>query len=266
MIETGGTGRPPLREPGPKPAARIHSPVMARRPALPNPSDVVSGRARVTVDQLFALIHDVNPTDKGLSPRAESDGYALKSRLQSVLIRQHSDLLVVERRSGDERVVSLRHRIAGRDACHAVLPSLDDDARRWVETELALAERTAATLSKKPAPTAGAPTPVNPGSAGSGSVPERIHAGIRPEARHPATHGGSCGVHPPCRLGHAHVLVDAEENDLGAFHQAMLLAPACGELTDGSLGGDEKGISGVIGHFGQLHGGGPWATTSGNVH
>ncbi len=132
---------------------------MPRRPTLPAPADVVSGRARVTIEQLFALIHDVNPTDKGLSPRAQSEAYALKSRLQSLLIRQHADFLVVERHASDERVVSIQHRTAGRDACHAVVPSLDDDARRWVETELGLAERRARTAEKPgAAPTAGPKT------------------------------------------------------------------------------------------------------------
>lgn len=125
---------------------------MARRPSLPEPTDVVSGRARVTIEQLFALIHEVNPTDKGLSARQQAEGYAVKSRLQSFLIRQHADLLVVERHPSDERVVSIQHRVAGRDACHAVVPSLDDDARRWVETELGLADRRARTTGKADAP------------------------------------------------------------------------------------------------------------------
>ncbi len=134
---------------------------------------MVSGRARVTIEQLFALIHDVNPTDKGLSARQQAEGYAVKSRLQSYLIRQHADLLVVERHPSDERVVSIQHRVAGRDACHAVAPSLDDDARRWVETELGLAERRAKAAgntdaparAERKAPTAGPGDPLSAGRA-----------------------------------------------------------------------------------------------------
>ena len=70
---------------------------MARRSWLPEPSDVVSGRVRVTIEQLFALIHQVNPTDQGLGARQQAEGYALKSRLQSLLVRQYPDLLAVER-------------------------------------------------------------------------------------------------------------------------------------------------------------------------
>lgn len=133
---------------------------MARRSWLPEPSDVVSGRVRVTIEQLFALIHQVNPTDQGLGARQQAEGYALKSRLQSLLVRQYPDLLAVERHPTDERVVSIQHRVAGRDACHAMVPSLDDDARRWVETELALAAR-----NGQPAGVRDAPAPANRPSA-----------------------------------------------------------------------------------------------------
>lgn len=126
---------------------------MSRRPSLPEPTDVVSGRARVNVEQLFALIHAVNPTDKGLNARAQAESYALKSRLQSLLIRQHAEVLRVEPHPTDERVVSLVHRIAGRDACHAVVPSLEDDARRWVQTQLG--------RDGIPTPAAGLPTGSN---------------------------------------------------------------------------------------------------------
>lgn len=112
---------------------------MGRHPKGPDPVEVASGRARATIEQLFALIHDVNPTDRGVSASERAMRYSLKARLQAVLVRRHKEVLEVVMDPADERVVSIRHRIAGRDACHAWLPSLDDDTRRWVETELALA-------------------------------------------------------------------------------------------------------------------------------
>ena len=107
------------------------------RPHLPDASAVLAGKVRASVEQIFALIHAANPTDRGLSRRETSERYALKSRLQSFLIHHHADVLEVLPEGGDG-VVSIRHRIAGRDAAHAVIATLDDDARRWVETELAL--------------------------------------------------------------------------------------------------------------------------------
>lgn len=121
---------------------------MSRRPSLPDPVAVVAGKARASIEQLFALIGEVNPTDRGLPPRQQAERYALKAKLQALLIRQHPEMIEVVA-EGAPGVVSLRHRIAGRDACHARVGSLDDAARRWVETELA--------LGKLPAP---APVPV----------------------------------------------------------------------------------------------------------
>jgi hypothetical protein len=110
---------------------------VTRKQALPDPGDVVSGRARASIEQLFGLIHAANPTEKGLSSKREAERYALKARLQSLLIRQHADAIEVALDSGDDEVVSIRHRIDNRDACHAKVAMLDDDARNWIETRLA---------------------------------------------------------------------------------------------------------------------------------
>jgi len=113
----------------------------ARRPdRLPDPQDVVSGKTRVRIEQLFALIHEVNPTDKGLPAREKAARYALKSKLQAVLVRNHADVLEVVPHPTDPAVVSFRHRQADRDAAHAVLAELDDETRRWAETQLLLAK------------------------------------------------------------------------------------------------------------------------------
>lgn len=42
-----------------------------RASRLPDPEDVLAGRVRVRADELFALVHDVNPTGEE-SPRERS--------------------------------------------------------------------------------------------------------------------------------------------------------------------------------------------------
>lgn len=54
--------------------------------------------------------------------------YGLKAKLQALLIRLHAELLKVVA-DGAPGEVSRRHKIEGRDACHAVVASLDDAAR-----------------------------------------------------------------------------------------------------------------------------------------
>ena len=127
----------------------VHSKVVP--PRLPDANALLSGKARATIEQIFALIHAANPTDRGLSPRETSERYALKSRLQSFLIHHHAAVLDVAAEGG-EGVVSIRHRAAGRDAAHAVVAALDAAARRWVETEL--------TLAALPVTSAPAPVPI----------------------------------------------------------------------------------------------------------
>ena len=68
---------------------------MSRRPSLPDPSAVVAGRVRASIEQLFALIAEVNPTDRGLPSRVQAERYALKAKLQAVLVKQHAEVLEV---------------------------------------------------------------------------------------------------------------------------------------------------------------------------
>lgn len=88
----------------------------------------------MSVEDLFRLIHAVNPTDRGLSPEAERRAYAQKSALQSLLIRVHGDVLRLTEGT-DPDVVGLGHIHGGRDACHALVLDLDDDARAWVRQQ-----------------------------------------------------------------------------------------------------------------------------------
>lgn len=81
------------------------------------------------------LIHVVNPTARELREPDRQRRYELKARLQSLLVRRFADEIRVVR--GDEPgVVSLFHRYANEDACHAVINELDTDARAWVTYQL----------------------------------------------------------------------------------------------------------------------------------
>ena len=102
-----------------------------------DPDEVLQGRVRPNARELLTLIHDVNPSGHELPSRDNARRYALKSRLQSLLVRRFPDEILVE--PGDEpAVVGLRHRASGADACHALLATLDEDARSWVQLQLDL--------------------------------------------------------------------------------------------------------------------------------
>ena len=103
--------------------------------------DVLSGRVRPDVRDLIELIHDVNPSGhEHLLAREITDRYAVKSRLQSLLVRRFADDLVVEPVRGEPHLVTLRHRPSGQDACHALVRELDDDARSWVQRAIDLGD------------------------------------------------------------------------------------------------------------------------------
>jgi len=53
---------------------------------LPDPHDVLAGREPARLEKLFELVHAVNPTDRGVAGRELADAYALKARLQGLLM------------------------------------------------------------------------------------------------------------------------------------------------------------------------------------
>jgi len=127
------------------------------RPAFEEAQDVVAGRSRPTVRELFDLIHAINPTTRASDPRRRAQtarDYELKARLQSLLVRSHGDELRV--RLEDDGTIAIAHRYSNRDACHAQLDALDDDARAWVRWQLDTSEEapTASTRGDAPAPEA----------------------------------------------------------------------------------------------------------------
>ncbi|MCI0672625.1 MAG: hypothetical protein L0Y64_19440, partial [Myxococcaceae bacterium] len=128
---------------------------------------VLRNPGRTTAHELVHLIHEVNPSGRELSPAAETRRYALKSRLQSLLIRRFRGELEVERVVGQDDVVGLRHRPTARDACHAAIDALDDEARAWVRLLLDLRASGAGESDVAAVPTApsrSARRAANPGS------------------------------------------------------------------------------------------------------
>ncbi|HHH27384.1 MAG TPA: hypothetical protein ENK57_03405, partial [Polyangiaceae bacterium] len=132
-----------------------------RKANVVDPERVLRGAIELDVRGLLDLIHDINPTERGL-PRAEEERrYVLKSRLQSKLIRDFDAELEVE--SDDtQRVVAIRHRYGGGDGCHAILDELDDDVRAALRRRF---DEHAAPSAAEPSPTREAPAaPPEPSS------------------------------------------------------------------------------------------------------
>jgi hypothetical protein len=94
-----------------------------------DPQDVLAGRVRPTAVELLDLIHRVNPTGRELPAREAELRYRQKARLQSLLVRSFAGEITVVPDPEREGTVSLLHRGRGRDACHAVIAELDEDAR-----------------------------------------------------------------------------------------------------------------------------------------
>ena len=114
---------------------------MSRRPRTRklNPDDVLAGRGKkLSARELCSLIHEVNPSGLPLPAAEAARRYAQKSRLQSLLLRRFPSEIEIRPEPQQEGVISLRHRPTGADACHAILASLDDDARSFAQREIDL--------------------------------------------------------------------------------------------------------------------------------
>ncbi len=112
---------------------------MAKR--APTAAELLNGRAHPAADAILRCIQEENPTDRGLPRRETERRYALKARLQSLLIKHHGPSLSIERDERDERVILLRHRVGEEAATHAMIDSLDEDARAFVRGVLDRGER-----------------------------------------------------------------------------------------------------------------------------
>lgn len=109
--------------------------LVAKRRGIEDRIDaVLRGQERVTVEVLVELIDTVNPTGRDVSAADRRERYRQKGRLQSVLLREHGEIVHVER--VDERTIALRLDGTGRHAAHARIDGLDDDARSLVQRRL----------------------------------------------------------------------------------------------------------------------------------
>ncbi len=115
---------------------------------------MLAGRIKIGAGELLDLIHRVNPTGRELGARDAERRYAQKARLQSLLVRRFGPDLSVVLDPASEGTVSIRYRGDGRDGCHAVLDTLDEDARAWVQLQLDLGPPS----SEAPAPPAARPS------------------------------------------------------------------------------------------------------------
>ncbi|HVK64009.1 MAG TPA: hypothetical protein VM694_06030 [Polyangium sp.] len=138
-----------------------------------DPEDVLTGRSRPEARDLVTLIREVNPTDRGLDRRETTRRYALKNRLQSMLVTRFREAIEIRPEPGQPGVVLLHHRPSGLDACHAVLAELDDDARSFVQHVVDTAASPAPQAPE--APRKATPRP-NETSRPGGAVPDLLHA------------------------------------------------------------------------------------------
>lgn len=130
--------------------------------SLKEADDILAGRAKPQARHLLRLIHAVNPTSMDVSEKERARRYLIKSKLQSMLIRQFPEDLVVSADPVSARVSSIGHRFLDGDACHCVIDELDEDARAWVRLQLDTAERIPEqrTSRVRTAPTASSQTPI----------------------------------------------------------------------------------------------------------
>lgn len=143
-------------------------------------AEVLAGRGSVDAGGLIDLIHQVNPTGRGRGPEETAARYALKSRLQSFLIRKFARDLDVLPDPVEPGVAALRHRYRRHDACHAVIATLDEDARSWVQRELDLAEQPASSapaVTHLQGPSAVSAAPVRDGANDARSAEDLLRDG-----------------------------------------------------------------------------------------
>ena len=124
-----------------------------RTPALPTAADLCTGRVRLDCAEVIALIHRVNPTDRRMTDAERQARYIEKSALQSWLITQWPDHIDVRPDPAHgEDVVTLTHRLSGRDAGHAVRSHLSADARTVLDERSAPASTVRPTEASTPRP------------------------------------------------------------------------------------------------------------------
>jgi hypothetical protein len=119
-----------------------------------DPDDVLRGRVRPSAPALCALIRAVNPTGADVPAAERSRRYALKTRLQSLLVLRFADEIdATPDDAAGEGVVVLRHTPTDTTAGHAIVAELDEEARSRVQRRLDLRA-----LPSEPPPVAAGPS------------------------------------------------------------------------------------------------------------
>ncbi len=122
-----------------------------KKKRLPSPEEILSGRYKPKIEELFEWIHRINPTGAHVSKEAKEKAYALKADLQSYLIEHFGEYLQVFPMPGaGNEVVGLRHRTYYKNACHVPVARLSPAAREWVR--LRLLEEGVSTAGGSPIP------------------------------------------------------------------------------------------------------------------
>jgi hypothetical protein len=150
-----------------------------------DPEEVLRGRSRPDAVALCALIRSVNPTGIELPAAERSRRYALKSKLQSVLVlRFGAEIDVVADPAEGPGFVLLRHRPTASSAGHALLAELEGEARAWVQYQLdaggsGAPEGASPAPVPRPASPRRSPPESPPGSppAGSDTAEDLLHGG-----------------------------------------------------------------------------------------
>ncbi len=144
-----------------------------------DPEAVARGLAPVGVGELMRLIHEVNPTGREVGAEEAARRYRTKARLQSRLLLEFGEQIVVRADDPEASVVSLSHRSGTFDACHAVVAELDDEARSWVRRRLDEAtEAEAASAPPRPFAAQPAGTPGPSEAAGPAELREQARAAV----------------------------------------------------------------------------------------
>ncbi len=104
--------------------------------------EFLSQKRSPQIEELFLLIHKINPTGMDLPDKARKEAYRTKAALQSLLILEFSEELVLSKDEKDgEGVLGIRHRVLPFDACHAVVSHLEPEARFQALLKLDWAEK-----------------------------------------------------------------------------------------------------------------------------
>ena len=194
------------------------------------PQDVLAGQVVPSAQDLIRLIHEVNPTGQDMTKREAERRYAIKSKLQSLLVQRFREDLVVESGS-DEGVVLLRHKYLGVAASHAVVADLGDEARAWVQMQLDLGADEAPSEPQSPHPAARGATRSREDSVRRGppsSMDEALDQGLRALAEYDfeAARDAFEQAHmaAPLALGPIRALLDLLVHQLGLDADALDLA------------------------------------------